>query len=704
MKTLGLIYSFVLSLCFSAGAQTVIPLYEDSIPGEVAHEDKEYVVKGQNSIQNYAWGDDLVATDALNRTLPVPEECSLPKQNHYVGLFYWLWHDELRNSISDDIDVTKILSKNPTKTDWRMEDYYWAEPELGYYRADDSWVLRKHLSLFSLLGIDFLYLDFTNAIVNAPELTALLNVMLDMKSKGYPVPRLVPFLNHEPNPKIEQLYDDFYTNPTYADCWFYWEGKPLILSPKITSISPYIEDRLNEIQNFFTWRTMWATFPKEESDNGKWRFFDDYPPRPAYNNGVLEQTVISKGFGGPVWDNPIYGSSSSTSTYTPTYNQYWVTEETGTGNFFEEQWTGAHNLQAPVLCITGWNEWKAGAWPVDEGLYNADFTFQNRRLSVGDMYFVDEFNTEFNRDLEPMKGGYSDNFFYQMAAELRKYKGMQPREKAQPANEVNIDGDFSEWSEVKPIFRDFEGDVASRDADGAPRNHHYANYTGRNDIVESRVSYDAQHVYFYVKTAENMSSSNDKNWMLLYIDQDKNKQTGWEGYDFVINMEVLNASTTTLKKWNNGNWETVSEIVYQVSGKQMEIEVNKYDLNIPSGDFEIYFHWVDNIQKIGDITKFFVNGDSAPERRYNYDYNTVGGKVSTSVKILKNPLQTMNTKKFEVPVYPNPAYDIIHVDFSGNVFAHSITLRMYNACGKMVKHEVVSGNADYTLDTANWPR
>ena len=34
------------------------------------------------------------------------------------------------------------------------------------------------------------------------------------------------------------------------------------------------------------------------------------------------------------------------------------------------------------------------------------------------------------------------------------------------------------------------------------------------------------------------------------------------------------------------------------------------------------FHWVDNIQKLGDITEFFINGDSAPERRANYRFQT----------------------------------------------------------------------------------
>ena len=44
MKTLGLL--FMLLFCFSAGAQTVIPLYKGAIPGEIAHEDEEFDKNG----------------------------------------------------------------------------------------------------------------------------------------------------------------------------------------------------------------------------------------------------------------------------------------------------------------------------------------------------------------------------------------------------------------------------------------------------------------------------------------------------------------------------------------------------------------------------------------------------------------------------------------------------------------------------------
>ena len=37
-------------------------------------------------------------------------------------------------------------------------------------------------------------------------------------------------------------------------------------------------------------------------------------------------------------------------------------------------------------------------------------------------YFVDQYDAEFNRSIEPMKGGYTDNYYMQMAENLRRYK------------------------------------------------------------------------------------------------------------------------------------------------------------------------------------------------------------------------------------------------------------------------------------------
>ena len=364
---------------------------------------------------------------------------------------------------------------------------------------------------------------------------------------------------------------------------------------------------------------MWAAFERDDTNRDRWKFFDEYPMDVAINNGVVEQGAISPGTGGPLWDGHIYGSRSSRHDLVPTYDEYWVSEHAPEGIFFEEQWSDAHKYQPPVLCITGWNEWKAGAWYVTKDMVNAGFKFQGVPCKENDMYFVDEFNTEFNRDLEPMKGGYTDNYFYQMASHIRKYKGMKPMPEASPAQTVSIDGKFEEWAGVSPAFADFEGDVVHRNNVGAPKGTNYVNETGRNDIVEARVTYDNDNVYFYVKTARPITSYTDPDWMYLYIDADKDKTTGWEGYDYLINREVKSDKKTTLMKRVADGWGEAIEVDYICSGNQMEIAVPKSAIGQKEKP-DFYFHWHDNIGTIDDLQSFFVNGDSAPERRYNYHY------------------------------------------------------------------------------------
>jgi len=39
------------------------------------------------------------------------------------------------------------------------------------------------------------------------------------------------------------------------------------------------------------------------------------------------------------------------------------------------------------------------------------------------MAYPDQFCDEYSRDIEPMKDGHGDNYYYQLAANIRKIKG-----------------------------------------------------------------------------------------------------------------------------------------------------------------------------------------------------------------------------------------------------------------------------------------
>ena len=92
---------------------------------------------------------------------------------------------------------------------------------------------------------------------------------------------------------------------------------------------------------------------------------------------------------------------------------------------------------------------------------------------------------------------------------------------------------------LKPEYLSYKGNTLHRDHAGQGTELVYTNTTGRNDIVGAKVARDADYLYFYVETADDLTDKADPKWMRLFIDIDRNKSTGWEGYDFVINRAAV---------------------------------------------------------------------------------------------------------------------------------------------------------------------
>jgi hypothetical protein len=149
-----------------------------------------------------------------------------------------------------------------------------------------------------------------------------------------------------------------------------------------------------------------------------------------------------------------------------------------------------------------------------------------------------------------MKEGYTDNYYMQMAQNIRRYKGARPIPELEGLHAKKIDGDFSDWQETIIEYRDTVGDTVSRDYPGYG-GLRYKNDSGRNDIVTSKVAVDDDSVYFYVETDQPLTAHTDHNWMLLLIDADGDPGTGWFGYDYLINKETVDSSTTTLMRYSH---------------------------------------------------------------------------------------------------------------------------------------------------------
>jgi hypothetical protein len=130
----------------------------------------------------------------------------------------------------------------------------------------------------------------------------------------------------------------------------------------------------------------------------------------------------------------------------------------------------------------------------------------------------------------------------------------------------------------------------------------------------------------YARTRAPLSPASDPNWMLLFINADQDKTTGWEGYNLLVNWPTLDDTRTTVKASRGGwNWAQVSEARYRAEGNQLMLALPRALLGSAETALNFDFHWADNIPCSGRIEDFYDHGDSAPPRRFDYRYQEEPG-------------------------------------------------------------------------------
>ena len=545
--------------------------------------------------------DTWVATDQIGRTVSMYEEAgALREEERQVAIFYFLWLGH--HGTYGPYDMTKIRAANPENPPWGPLNnfHFWAEPELGYYLNADEYVIRHHIHMLMDAGVDALFFDATNAVVYTKEYMTILEVMEEIRQEGGKTPTIA-FFSH--NRIIQRIYDELYAPGLYKDHWFMWDGKPLMISAQNPALdnTPTYDDVVAE---FFTFRNMWGLQRIREPN--LWSFLQHYPQDIGYNEaGEAEFMSVSTAQQETYMSYPTaHGKSYHNGQQPPPEEWDFI------GRNFAEQFERAIEKDPKLIFITGWNEWVAQRFEDEQG---------NTR-------FTDAWCIEYNRDIEPMRGGSTDTQYYQMVDLIRQYKGARPVPEAAGHITIELDASFDQWNAVDITYYDHINDTTHRNNPGWDGAGPYYNFTGRNDFVELKVAHDTDNVYFYAETNEALTPHTDPFWMLLYINADQNPETGWEGYDMLVNARVLDENTTTLRIRRAFGWEMVAELPYRYDDNQLMLAIPREYFDEIRGegsiDYDIAFdfHWADNIQQLDDITEFFLNGDHAPNRRFNYRY------------------------------------------------------------------------------------
>jgi len=549
------------------------------------------------------------AVDDLGRILPGPAEVGQPKSDRFVGMFYFLWLGQYGRSELGPFDVSMIMAEfpnalqTPTSPPWGPEHHphFWAEPLYGYYRSDDPWVLRRHAHLLADAGIDTLIFDTTNAVTYRDVYHRLCEVFTQVRQEGDRTPQFAFMVNTSAGRTAQQIYEDLYKPGLYKDLWFYWQGKPLMICDPA--------EASDELRRFFTLRKAHWPFTQVNTPYA-WHWEAAYPQVYGYADdpNVPEQVNVSVAQNLRQSDGAVTPMSNGDARGRSFHNKA-LDARPGAVNWgynAQEQWSRALELSPPFVMVTGWNEWIAGR-------------FSRPDLPV---MFVDQFDQQFSRDIEPVKNRHNDNYYWQLIANIRRYKGMPALPRAGAPKTIRMEDGFDQWRDVQPRYRDHDGETAPRDHGGVGKTH-YKNATGRNELMIMKVARDDQCIYFYAQTRGPVTSCQDPNWMMLLIDADRNSETGWQGFDFILNRSVRSPTTTTLEKNTVGwSWEKVTQIAYRVEANQLHIAVPRKAMNLTKGNAPLTFDfkWVDNWLKPGDIIDFYISGDVAPEGRFKYRY------------------------------------------------------------------------------------
>lgn len=555
--------------------------------------------------------DTWAATDMLGEKVADNKMTGDVRENKYVGIFYHLFLTRQQGAVYDNSQLLEENYFDPQYGPYHT-DHFWGKPIYDYYRNTDAYVIRRHATLLYNAGVDVIIFDTTNAgFPFAPYWSAILDTLYQMRKEGLNTPQVAFHCGDDTSSTSKlatYLYDHLYSQNKYRELWFMWDGKPLMLGNSSTLASKY--------KNAFTFRRSWAW----QSGEGQWPWLDNTPQGYGWTDseGKPEATSVCLAQHATTYKGKSYSNGVEPDNVSE--------EETLQLTNFREQWEHALELDPEFIFVTAWNEWVASNYYATEGQ-----EFLGRKLSAGEYYFVDEYNAEFSRDIEPSDGFLGDEAYMKLAHYIRLFKGSRVVEGANGAHTIDIDGSFSQWDSVSPAYYDTTGDVTHRDALAYAGYTTLVNTTGRNDFDTLKTAYDEENLYFYAKTVDALTEPPSENWMTLFINTDQDAETGWNGYDYVFNRSLIDASTGMLQR-NVGNeweWEDVAAISFRAEGNQLQLAIPRELLGLSGQTLSFQFKWADNTEESGNIMDFYNIADVAPDGRFAYQfYQTAPAAVS----------------------------------------------------------------------------
>lgn len=573
---------------------------------------------------------NITGTDDFGRVIsPVDGKVNADR---YVGMFYFLTLGQHTNhtGIYDIDEITYGSTYDKAFTDYNTpitplgSAHFWGKPVFGYYNSLDPWVMRKHIEMLTMAGVDFLVLDTSNNVLY-PEVTAkLFAILKEYQEDGWNVPRVVYYLGkHDVRADInalKQAYSHFYGSETYKSLWFTPNDpeKPLVIAPDtvIQAIGSSSDVQEKQLAAFFDFRvTQWPNESTIYENGAPWIDFT-YPQR-SQNGWIslstaqhvtvnMSDTANSRGRGWyPVKKNRD-GSWRGVNDH-----DNWLQDLN-----FQAQWNTVLDMtpeqratDARFVFLTGWNEWVAEKLNAGNGKY----------------FTCDTFNAEYSRDIEPSRSsGMKDYCYFMTIMNIHNDNYAPAVHYDYPSATPDISRDDTEvWSTSQAVYRDFTGECADRNFKAMAGDTIYTDTAGRNDIDTVTVLHDSAYLYFRITCAQDITaySAGDTTWMNLWIKTSHASGELMGGYEYVLNREVAGEKTTVLRCKSEDDLQAVGEADVRVYGQVMILRIPLETIGLSAQDLALEFKVTDHVQDmIGDPLNLYSTGDAAPIGSLNFSF------------------------------------------------------------------------------------
>lgn len=317
-----------------------------------------------------------------------------------VSICYSIWFDMILGksygTVDDFNNVSEVLAG---KKEWggTTAFHYWSKPALGYYSSSNKEVIRTHMEQLYRAGVDFIIIDLTNnnddtlqsvgwySLSITIPMDAICETIMEMRAEGQGTPYVAFWVGgNNPEGRLYQaLYERYCVSDRWKDCFVFWNDKPLMLTNvPITENFP--------CEDLITFRSM-NGLGGVDTKAGIWSFL-------MANN----YCVVTNGPDGKPEQIGVAVASQ----------QSYMSNDDARGRqgglFWYAQWYYAFEVHPKIVTLTWWNEWTAQRLWIE---------------SLQQHHFVDAYNQEKSRDIEPMEGGHGDQYYRWLIEYISAYKG-----------------------------------------------------------------------------------------------------------------------------------------------------------------------------------------------------------------------------------------------------------------------------------------